>query len=90
MMKQFIQKGNVEATELDGEWIILNTEEYTITKLNDVGGHCWTLLNEVQTADTLAQSLMEKFSTSNKEEIKADVEGFLANLVQCRLIQYVD
>ena len=91
MMKQYIQKGNVEASELDGEWIILNTDHYTITKLNDVGGHCWSLLNEVQTADTLTQSLVEKFSFhENKEQIKEDIEDFLANLVECGLIQHVD
>ena len=55
MKTQYIQKGNYEATELDGEWIILNTDQYTITKLNDEGGHCWSLLNEVQTADSLTQ-----------------------------------
>lgn len=91
MMKQYIQKGNVEASELDGEWIILNADYYTITKLNDVGGHCWSLLNEVQTADTLTQSLVEKFSFhENKEQIKEDIEDFLANLVECGLIQHVD
>jgi hypothetical protein len=91
MMKQYIQKGNVDATELDGEWIILNTDQYTITRLNDVGGHCWSLLKEVQTADTLTQSLVEKFFLhQNKEQIKEDIVDFLANLEQCGLIQYVD
>jgi hypothetical protein len=91
MMTQYIQKGNYEATELDGEWIILNTEQYTITKLNDVGGHCWSLLNKVQTVDSLTQSLLEKFSTTeNLQQVKKDMEEFLANLVQCGLIEHVD
>lgn len=91
MMTQYIQKGKYEATELDGEWIILNTDQYTITKLNDVGGHCWSMLNEVQTADTLTQSLLKKFSTTeNEQQVKKDMEEFLANLVQCELIQNVD
>lgn len=91
MMTQYIQKGNYEATELDGEWIILNTEQYTITKINDVGGYCWSLLNEVQTAETLTRSLLERFSAGEDEEqVKKDVEEFLANLVQCGLIDHVD
>lgn len=91
MMTQYIQKGNYEATELDGEWIILNTDQYTITKLNDVGGHCWSMLNEVQTAETLTDSLLDKFSLTKDElQIKKDIEEFLANLVKCGLIQNVD
>jgi hypothetical protein len=91
MMKQYIRKENVEATELDGEWVIFNTEQYTITKVNDVGGHCWSLLNEPQTADTLTQFLVEKFSSpESKELIEKDIEEFLDSLVNCGLIQYVD
>lgn len=91
MMTQYIQKGNYEATELDGEWIILNTDQYTITKINDVGGFCWSLLNEAQTADSLTQSLLKRFSAGeNEEQVKKDVEEFLANLVQCGLIDHVD
>ena len=91
MTTQYIQKGNYETTELDGEWIILNTDQYTITKLNDEGGHCWSLLNKVQTVDSLTQSLLEKFSlTENEQQVKKDMEEFLANLVQCGLIEHVD
>lgn len=91
MMTHFIQKGNVEATELDGEWIILNTEQYTITKLNGAGGLCWSLLNEIQTVDTLTNSLVEEYkSVQNKEQIKQDVEEFLSNLTECELIKHVN
>jgi hypothetical protein len=91
MMKQYIRKENVEATELDGEWVIFNTEQYTITKVNDVGGHCWSLLNQPQTADTLTQSLVEKFSSpESKGMIEKDIEEFLDNLINCGLIHYVD
>ncbi|MFB5196807.1 PqqD family protein [Neobacillus sp. KR4-4] len=91
MTTQYIQKGNYEATELDGEWIILNTEQYTITKLNDEGGQFWSLLTEVQTVDSLTQSLLAKFTTiENELQVKKDMEEFLANLVQCGLIEHVD
>jgi Coenzyme PQQ synthesis protein D (PqqD) len=91
MMTQFIQKGNVEVTELDGEWIILNTDQYTITKLNGAGGYCWSLLNEMQSVDTLIKSLMEEYkSDQNKEQIKQDVEEFLSHLSDCGLIEHVN
>jgi hypothetical protein len=91
MMTYYIQKGNYDATELDGEWIILNTDQYTITKLNDVGGYCWTLLKEVQTVDSLLKSVTKRFTYSaNGQQVKEDLEDFLVNLLQCELIQYVD
>ncbi|MDQ0198766.1 PqqD family protein [Neobacillus ginsengisoli] len=90
-MMKYIQKGKYEATELDGEWIILNTEDYTVTKLNEVGGICWSLLGEVQTSETLTHSLMEKFSPAeNEEQIKKDLEEFLSSLHQCGLIENVN
>ncbi|MEH7495080.1 PqqD family protein [Neobacillus niacini] len=91
MMTHFIQKGNVEATELDGEWIILDTEQYTITKLNGAGGLCWSLLHKMQTIDTLTNSLVEEYKVvQNKEQIQQDVEEFLSNLTQCGLIEHVN
>jgi hypothetical protein len=87
-MKQFIQKGSYDATELDGEWIILNTDDYTVTKINEVGGICWSLLNQAQTADTLTQSLLDIYEIGiDEEQVKKDVEEFLHNLVECGLIQ---
>ncbi|TWD98887.1 coenzyme PQQ synthesis protein D (PqqD) [Neobacillus bataviensis] len=91
MMTQYIQKGIYETTELDGEFIILNTDDYTITKLNDVGGYCWSKLNEVQTVATLTKNLIEKFSINGDEtQVERDMEEFLENLLQCGLIQYAD
>jgi hypothetical protein len=91
MMKQYIRKSNVEATELDGEWIILNTDQYTITKLNGVGGHCWTLLSEVQTVKTLTKLLSEEYEgVENEQQIRQDVEGFLYSLIECGLVEHVN
>lgn len=90
-MSQYIQKENCDATELDGEWIILNTENFTVTKLNEVGGLCWTLLNEVQSVDSLSERIGAQFSGSTPiEQVKTDVEHFLTKLSQCGLIDHVD
>ncbi|MGG1399990.1 PqqD family protein [Bacillus salipaludis] len=90
MIRPYIQKENVETTELDGEWILLNTDLLTITKLNEVGGLCWSLLNKEQTAESLALTVYEKFqSTEDKEKIKKDMEEFLSHLDECGLIENV-
>jgi len=37
-MKQFIRNQDMEAVQLDSEWVILNTEAYKVTKINELGG----------------------------------------------------
>lgn len=90
-MPKYIQKGKYGANELEGEWIILNTDEYTVTKINEVGGYCWSLLNEIQTVESLTAALMQNFSSEAPiSQVKQDVEKFLTNLLQCGLIEHVD
>lgn len=90
MMTQYIQKETVESTELDGEWILLNTDQLTVTKLNEIGGLCWSLLNNGQTAESLAQAISERFQpTGDKDQIKKDMEEFLSHLNECGLIEHV-
>jgi hypothetical protein len=89
-MIRYIQNKNCEATELDDEWIVLNTEQFTVTKLNEIGGFCWSMLSEAQTIDVLVQAVEEEFETGeSKEMIKKDLEEYLAELIQHGLVQYV-
>jgi hypothetical protein len=91
MTTQYMQTANCEATELDGEWIILNPNQYTITKLNDIGGFCWSLLSDVQTVESMTQLIMEKFpAVESERRVKKDIEVYLEHLLQCGLIQYAD
>lgn len=90
-MTQYIQRDHCDATEIDGEWIILNTENYTVTKINEVGGFCWSLLSEIQTVNSLSEKLMLQFSeVASIEQLKCDVEEFLSKLSKCGLIDNVD
>jgi hypothetical protein len=78
---------NVEALEVDREWMVLNAEKFTVTKLNEVGGLCWSLLKDAQTLDSLSEVLSEKYAIS-REEAKSDVELFLAELQKLGLIEH--
>ncbi|TVY05659.1 PqqD family protein [Paenibacillus cremeus] len=89
-MLQYIQKGNYDAIELEGEWIILNTSDYTVTNLNEVGGYCWSLLNEAQTVASLARAIQGKYEWVSEESVDADLEQFLSDLKQCGLIRHAD
>lgn len=90
-MPKFIQKGDYGATHVNGEWIILNANQYTVTKINEIGGYCWSLLNEVQTVESLTTALADQFSSDVPiNDIKRDVEEFLHTLERCGLIQNAD
>ncbi|MBT2642220.1 PqqD family protein [Bacillus sp. ISL-41] len=91
MTAQYIQKRNYEATELDDEWIILDPDRLTVTKLNQVGGYCWSLLKEPQTSISLTRKVMQDFSSNLHEGLViSDIEDFLFNLQRCGLIKNVD
>lgn len=84
-MFQFIQRNNYEATQLDDEWIILNTDNYTITRVNDLGGFCWLMLDKPQTVVSIHKEIIKNFETSTNEK---DIESFLNHLVEYGLVQY--
>ena len=65
-MIQYIQKGNYDVTKLDGEWIILNSDNFTVTRINEVGGLCWALLKEGQTVETLTQAILKEYELNAK------------------------
>lgn len=85
-MTRFIQVNHCEVTQLDNEWIILNTANYTITKLNAAGGICWSLLRESQSLASLTQA-MNKIYESTENSLNRDMEEFLSELTQCGLIE---
>ncbi|MBT2709495.1 PqqD family protein [Pseudomonas sp. ISL-84] len=86
MMARYVQKSSYETTHLDNEYIILNTIDYTVTKLNDVGGVCWSLLEKDQTAESITKILRQEYQKSDVNE--KDIEEFLSHLMECGLVKY--
>lgn len=90
MSMNYIKLEEFETTQLEDEWIVLNTANFTITTLNDVGGYCWSLLNEPQSVDSLSERVAGKFSPPvDKEIIKKDIDTFISRLIECGLIKSV-
>lgn len=87
-MVHYIQSQNVEATKIDDEWIILNSKDFTITKLNEVGGFCWSLLKEKQSVDSIIEAVQAYFDGTDRMS-KTDIEGYLEDLIKYGLIQHV-
>ncbi|QGQ47203.1 PqqD family protein [Metabacillus sediminilitoris] len=86
-MKYYIQTTNYETIEIDNEWIIMNTDKYTVTKLNVLGGICWTLLKQPQTITSLITYMSEKYEFEN-ELHQNDIEAFLLELMQYGLVKH--
>ena len=86
-MQQYIKKDDYETVQLDNEWIIMNTDQFTVTKLNAIGGYCWALLESPQTANALAQNVKIKFELDNKN-LPTHIEEFLQELMKCELVKH--
>jgi formylmethanofuran dehydrogenase subunit A len=87
IMKKYIQRKEYDTTQVDDEWIILNTEDYTVTTLNQMGGLCWSLVKEPATVDSIIQEVQTHYLLPNKP-IKDDIETFLSEMIKLGLVQY--
>jgi hypothetical protein len=87
-MDQYIRKNNYETTSFDGEWIVLNTDNYMITRLNETGGFCWSLLGEAQSVQSLSQAVARKFTLIELKDVEEDIVAFLDNLIECGLVEH--
>jgi hypothetical protein len=84
-MVQFIQKNSFDATHIEDEWIILDTEQFTVTRLNELGGFCWLKLREAQSVDTLREAIDQEFGAVCEN---ASIDNFLSDLMKCGLISH--
>lgn len=86
-MMHYIQKESFDTTQLDGEWIILDAEHLTVTKLNEMGGYCWSLLKEKQTVDSIIEIIESEFQGERSVNTK-DIEEFLKELIEYGLVMH--
>jgi hypothetical protein len=89
MTVTYVQKKNYEASQFDDEWIILNTDQFTATKVNEVGGFCWMLLGSDQTIASIAGAVREHFGINEvRDTLEKDIIDFLTELHQYGLVDY--
>ncbi|MEX2461056.1 MAG: PqqD family protein [Paenibacillaceae bacterium] len=87
MIAYYVRRNQYEAIQMDGEWIILNTDDYTVTQLNEIGGFCWSLLHQTQTLQSLIQAVHDKYEMVS-EDVERDIEVFLSDLIKCGLLKH--
>ncbi|MGG3912297.1 PqqD family protein [Rossellomorea vietnamensis] len=89
MKERYVQRKKYEASQFDDEWIILNTDLYTVTKVNEVGGFCWSLLESAQTVESIAAAVAGHFNISEADEmIIDDIKDFIMELQHYGLVEY--
>ncbi|NOV00225.1 PqqD family protein [Paenibacillus planticolens] len=86
-MTEYVRMNDYESIQLEMEWIILNTDEFTLTKLNEVGGYCWSLLGIPQTVSSISEAVRKEYESAC-ETVEEDVEAFLKDMVGRGLVQY--
>ncbi len=79
---------HTEAVEMDGEWIVLDAEKYLVTKLNEVGGWIYSRIQAGDTLDMLVKSMSGEYEIS-EEQARSDILVFMAQLVECGLVENV-
>lgn len=84
-MTQYIQSSPYETVQLDNEWIVMNTDQFTVTKLNQIGGYCWTLLQQPQTISSLISEIKKNFKLETKA---SDLETFIVELMEYGLVKH--
>jgi hypothetical protein len=87
MNAYYVRRNHYEAIQLDGECIILNTDDYTVTQLNAMGGFCWSVLHQKQTLQSLIQAVHDKYEAVS-ETVEKDIEAFLSDLIRCGLLKH--
>jgi hypothetical protein len=83
---QYRWKSEVESLEMDGEWILINADEFTLTKLGDVGGFIWSNLRGACTSERIVNLVLEEYSVS-RDEVEQDVQQFLHQLIHLGLVE---
>lgn len=76
---------NVEAIEMEGQWVLLHAEHNTITKLNETGGFVWSLLQQGEDLMQVIDAVTNRFDV-NRMQAQIDVEAFLSELKQVDVI----
>lgn len=91
MISAYRQFGSFETKRVGCEWVIFNMNKQTVTRLNEMGAFCWSLLANTQTIDSVIDAINDKFQLGcSQETVRKDLEDFLFDLLRFNMIRHVD
>ncbi|MEG2017876.1 MAG: lasso peptide biosynthesis PqqD family chaperone [Clostridium sp.] len=76
----------IDATDLDGEVVMMNMEKGQYFMMNEVGSRIWELIEEPIKVDAVVNKLLQEFEVE-KEECEKTVIEFINELTYADLIQ---
>lgn len=77
----------VTLTEADDESILYDSAGGQIHILNSTGAAIWELCDGNNTAEDIAKNICVQFETDDFESVRKDVEEYLAELKNLKLIE---
>lgn len=72
--------------EIAGETLLVPAGK-TALDLNETGAALWRMLPEAADAEALTQGLLQEFEGAPAEQVRADVEEFLARLRELGIVE---
>ncbi|GKS10519.1 hypothetical protein YDYSY3_15190 [Paenibacillus chitinolyticus] len=89
MEKKFRRHQDTEVMLLDGEYVIMQMNRQSITRVNEVGGMIWSLLSEARTVHELVLCLQDHYETTY-QTAENDIHLFLQQLEQYDLVEIME
>lgn len=72
---------HTKAVEMNGEWVVLDAENYLVTKLNETGGWIYNQLREGHPVETVIEAMTATYDITS-EQASLDVKMFIEQLVR--------
>ena len=75
----------IDASDLDGEKVMMDLEKGQYFMLNGVGGDIWDLIEKPMSVQGIIKELMKQYEVS-QEECESTVKDFLHNMHHANLV----
>ena len=75
----------IDASDLDGEKVMMDLEKGQYFMLNGVGGDIWDLIEKPMSVQGIIKELMKQYEVSH-EECESAVKDFLHNMHHANLV----
>lgn len=87
MSNQYRCSENIEIMELDQEWIVLDTEGFTITKINELGVYILDALKEQKKFEEIVE-MIDRHYEVDVDAAREDASAFLEELIRIGLVTH--
>lgn len=88
MNERYRWSPHVEATELDGEWVVMDAQGMTMSRLNEVGGFIWSQFEREALVESVTVLLTETYDVGSERAL-AEVRDFVQSLHEAGLLEHV-